>query len=214
MTRSKSSLALLPVALAAGIVYRLAWRRALDRLIVTVLAGLVLVLGAAFVAVEHTTIAQLLEDPAEFTGRAAIWQAELAFIRDHPYLGAGFGSFADTGALSPLHNYVSSAWVGGVAHGHNAYLQLFVTVGSVGFALAIAGMIVVPLIAFWREDGSDVAQKSMLFAIFVFMALHNFLESDFLEGDSAAWVAFLVMLAALRMSRRPIPDDEAVAAAP
>ena len=49
----------------------------------------------------------MLEDPTEFTGRAAIWQAEIAFIRDHPLLGSGFGTFADTGSLSPLHNYVA-----------------------------------------------------------------------------------------------------------
>jgi O-antigen ligase len=49
-----------------------------------------------------------------------------------------------------------------------------VTIGAIGFALAI----------------------------FVFMVLHNFLESDFLEGDDPAWVAFLLMLAMLRESMR------------
>jgi hypothetical protein len=30
------------------------------------------------------------------------------------------------------------------------------------------------------------------------MILHNFLESDFLEGDGPAWVIFLISLALLR----------------
>ena len=47
---------------------------------------------------------------------------------------------------------------------------------------------------------------AMLFAIFVFIVLHNFLESDFLEGDSPAWMSFLLMLAFLRA-----PDAERVA---
>jgi exopolysaccharide production protein ExoQ len=210
MTRSKASLLLLPVALAAGAVYRLAWRNALDRLIVTVFLGLVLLLAAAIVTLNQSAITRLLEDPTEFTGRAEIWQAEFAFIRDHPYRGAGFGSFADTGALSPLHDYVSNGWVDTVAHGHNAYLQLFVTIGGVGFALTVLSLVVAPLVAFWRGGGSDAARKSMLFAIFVFMVLHNFLESDFLEGDGAAWVAFLMVLAALQVSRRErsVSDDD------
>jgi len=58
-----------------------------------------------------------------------------------------------------------------------------------------------PLREFWRQDGSDVAFKSVLLAIFVFMLLHNFLESDFLEGDDPSWVIFLLMLAMLRQSR-------------
>jgi len=41
----------------------------------------------------------------------------------------------------------------------------------------------------------------MLFTIFVFILLHNGLESDFLEGDGAAWVAFVLVLAMLRLSR-------------
>ena len=40
----------------------------------------------------------------------------------------------------------------------------------------------------------------MLFALFVFLVLHNFMESDFLEGDGVSWAAFLLVLAALRQS--------------
>ena len=41
----------------------------------------------------------------------------------------------------------------------------------------------------------------MPFALFVFLVLHNLLESDFLEGDAPAWVAFLLVLAALGWKR-------------
>ena len=211
MTRSKSSLALLPVALAIGAIYRIAWHSTLDRLIVTVLVAIAIGAAAAFLFVDQSAIARLFSDPTEFTGRAEIWQAELAFIRDHPYLGAGFGSFADTGALSPLHDYVGGDWVNSVAHGHNAYLQLFVTIGGVGFCLALIGLVVLPLIAFVRENSGRVAEMAMPFAIFVFIVLHNLLESDFLEGDGPAWVAFLLVLAALGWKRavyEPEPERE------
>jgi exopolysaccharide production protein ExoQ len=201
MTRSKSSLALLPAALAAGTIYRIAWHSTLDRLIVTVLVAIAAGAAAAFFFLDQNTIARLFADPTEFTGRAEIWQAELSFIRDHLWLGAGFGSFADTGALSPLHDYIGSDWVNNVAHGHNAYLELFVTVGGVGFVLALVSLVLLPLVAFVRERSGRVGEMAMPFAIFVFVVLHNLLESDFLEGDGPAWVAFLLALAALGWKR-------------
>ncbi len=196
MTRSKSSLGLLAIALVMGLVYRWAWKKDLDRTIALVAGIMLVVVAAAFVIADQSVIARLLEDPAEFTGRTEIWQAEIAYIRDHPMFGAGFGTFADTGGLSPLHNYVGNSWVGAVSHGHNGYLQLLVTIGGVGFLLAFASLIVTPLLAFW-ERSDDLEMKSLLFALFVFLALHNLMETDFLEGDGVTWVAFLLMLAML-----------------
>jgi O-antigen ligase len=85
-----------------------------------------------------------------------------------------------------------------ISHGHNAYLQLLVTIGVIGFALAMLIFVVQPSRAFWRFDVGSIDSRSVLLAIFVFMVLHNFLESDFLEGDDPAWVVFLLMLAMLR----------------
>ncbi|MDE1986407.1 MAG: O-antigen ligase family protein [Alphaproteobacteria bacterium] len=202
MTRSKSSLGLMVIALVMGAVYRWAWKRELDRTIVVV-AGVILVIAVtAFLVADQGAIARFLEDPDDLTGRTAIWQAEIAFIHDHPIFGAGFGTFADTGGLSPLHNYVGNDWVNSVSHGHNGYLQLLVTIGSIGFALAIAGLLVAPAILFWNGNG-DVDMKALLFALFAFLVLHNFMESDFLEGDGVTWVAFLLTLAMLyNLNRR------------
>ncbi len=191
MTHSKSSIGLLPVALILAGVYRLAWRRGVDRAIVLLSLALVGVIAVTALVLDSAAIARMLEDPTQFTGRTAIWQAEIAFLRDHPFLGAGFGSFADTGALSPLHGYVGEAWVATEAHGHNAYLQVLVTVGGVGFVLAMIAFVWQPLAAFFRARREDLPLYTMLFALFAFMVLHNFLESDFLEGDGPAWVVFL-----------------------
>jgi O-antigen ligase len=208
MTHSKASIGLLPVALLIGLIYRAAWRRGIDRLIVTVMLALACVLAVAFAMVDFAHIASVFEDPSRFTGRSAIWQAEVAYINDHPLLGSGFGAFADTGALSPLLKYVDATWVQNVSHGHNAYLQLFVTIGGIGFTLAMWALVVSPAFAFRRGNPAQIELMSLLFAIFVFMVLHNFLESDFLEGDGPAWVAFVLMLAMLRLSRRAGTAEE------
>jgi exopolysaccharide production protein ExoQ len=198
MTHSKSSIGLLPVALILAGVYRLTWRRGVDRAIVLLSLALVGVVAVTALVMDSAAITRMLEDPTQFTGRTAIWQAEIAFMRDHLLLGSGFGSFADTGALSPLHGYVAESWVQTEAHGHNAYLQLLVTVGGVGFVLAMIAFVWQPLAAFFRARREDLPLYTMLFALFAFMVLHNFLESDFLEGDGPAWVVFLLMLAMLR----------------
>ncbi len=70
---------LLPAGRRGGLTYRLAWRSRQDRSIVAVACVLALFLAAAFVAIDAEAISRMLEDPTEFTGRAAIWQAELAF---------------------------------------------------------------------------------------------------------------------------------------
>src|SRR5205085_3605248 len=135
-------------------------------------------------------ISHAFSDPTELTGRTEIWRGEIAFIREHFLLGAGFGSFSDTGAASLLHNYVADTWVQNTSHGHNAYLQILVTIGAIGFALAMIALVIGPAREFWRLDPTNVGIKSALFAIFVFMVLHNFVESDFLEGEGPAWVVF------------------------
>ncbi len=198
MTRSKTSLALFPVALLAGVLYRISWRDNLSRAIFLCGAILVLVLAAIIAIFNWDAIGQLLSDPAGLTGRAEIWQAIWAYMRDHPLLGAGFGTIAHTGALSPLHNYARADWVEAIADSHNGYLQILITTGGIGLALALLAMVADPLLRFWRLDPTRADFRALLFALFVFVLLHNFLETDFLESDNSVWFAFLAMLASLR----------------
>jgi exopolysaccharide production protein ExoQ len=202
MTRSKTSMGILPLALATGWIYQMCWRDSLSRAIITIAAILLLAGVAIFALLDADAIIHILENPAEFTGRSAIWAAEVRYIQDHPLLGAGFGTFADTGGQSPLHDYIGGSWVEAVSHGHNGYLQLLVTIGGIGFALAMAALLLPALRSFWNLNWDGGAFRPMLLALFTFLVLHNVMESDFLEGDGVLWVAFLLMLAALRESDR------------
>jgi hypothetical protein len=78
---------------------------------------------------------------------------------------------------------------------------VFVTIGGIGFALLVLAVIFAPLARFWRMEWEDGAFKPMLFALFVFALLHNFMESDFLEGDGVTWSALLLVIAALSARR-------------
>ncbi len=194
MTRSKTSLGLMVLASAAGVTYRIAWRREIDRVIAAVLLLIVIIGLATLLVADQNVISRQLDDPTQFTGRTEIWRAEAAYVRDHPLLGAGFGTFSDTGKQSPLAHYIGG-WVTNASHGHNGYLQLMVTTGGVGFLLGMVALVLIPLIQFWRRG--DTPLKALLFAIFVFLVLHNLMETDFLEGDGVAWSAYLLMMAVL-----------------
>jgi O-antigen ligase len=202
MTHSRTALGFLVIALAAGLLYRIGWRDGLSRAILVAVGALIAVALAALALLDADQIAHILEDPNEFTGRTAIWAAQLGYIADHPFLGAGFGSLTDAHGQSPLHNYASGAWVEAVSNGHNGYLQLLVTIGSIGFALAMLALMVAPARRFWSLDLKDDAFKPMLFCLFVFAVLHNFMEADFLESDSVVWGALLLAIAALNVTAR------------
>jgi exopolysaccharide production protein ExoQ len=198
MTRSKTSLSLYPIALLAGLSYRLSWRDGLSRAIFLCGATLILALAASAALLDWDTIMRLFSNPTGFTGRAEIWQTIWAYMQDHAFLGAGFGTVAHTGALSPLHNYTRDNWVEAIADSHNGYLQILVTTGGIGLLLALWSLVADPLARFWPLDPERSGLKALLFALFVFVLLHNFMETDFLESDNSLWFAFLVMLASLR----------------
>jgi len=201
MTHSKSSAGFFVVALIGGGLYRVGWRDGLSRAILLAFAAILLVAVTAIGLLYADQIAHILEDPNEFSGRAAIWAGELRYIADHPLLGAGFGTLTDARGHSPLHNY-TSGWMDAVSHGHNGYLQVLVTVGSVGFLLAMLALVAAPVRRFWTLDLKDDAFKPALFSLFVFAVLHNFMESDFLEGDSLVWACLLLVIAALNTTSR------------
>jgi len=209
MTRSKSSLGLLPVALAAGALYRIAARNMLDRSIAAVGAALFVLAFGVVVALEWQTIAGFLEDPQHFTGRAAIWSAEVAFIRDHPFIGSGFGTFGNTGVRSPIYQYVGAGWVSQIGEGHSGYLEMLVTLGGIGFAIGMAGLLVQPFVQFWSAGRGRSYLDALLFTLFTFDVLHNFMESDFVQVTSAQWGQMLMVIALLRVSLRETKEGAA-----
>ena len=202
MTRSKSSIGILPFAVLAGVLYRVAWRSVLDRAIAAVAGALILSAMLVGIAVRWEFIAHLLEDPQNFTGRAAIWQAELSYIRDHPLLGAGFGTFGNTGARSPIYYYVGNDWVTHIGEGHSGYLEMLVTIGGIGLFFGMSAIVFRPLMRFWSRQGTARQYYPMLFSIFVFCMLHNFMESDFVQVTAVQWGQLLLIIAFLGVAAR------------
>ena len=183
MTRSKSSLGLLPVALVAGVLYRIAWRNKLDRAIAAV-AAVLLVIGLARRRLGRMGIHRPLpRRPAELhrplrdLGGGGVPIS--ATIRCSAPASARFGN---TGVRSPIYHYVGPGWVAQIGEGHSGYLEMIVTHRRhrLRHRHGRPGGAAVPRVL---EAGADATPTStrMLFTLFVFDVLHNFMESDFIQ---------------------------------
>ena len=97
---------------------------------------------------------------------------------------------------------MGAKWLQTVAHGHSGYLELTVTTGLIGFALAMVALVIQPLVEFARAASRQTLFTTLVFTIFIFVVLHNAMESDFFEGDAPQWIAFLMNIAMLRAKLR------------
>jgi O-antigen ligase len=201
-TNSRTSIGAAVLASLVVLLMRLGSKsKLLARLLLTgaffaVVTVIVLVIGG------HDLILARLSDPRAFTGRSALWQIGVDYLRDHFWLGSGFGSFWRVGLEGPTLRY-STGWPGFSFHGHNGYLDTFITMGVIGFGLAIVAFVIAPAVAVVRF-GKSVAQEYKLIAVaFIFFAIvQNFLETTFLYASSISFVAWAIGLAIIRCDEK------------
>jgi O-antigen ligase len=211
-SRSKTSMALLPVAATFAYAYRAGWKNGLDRAVLALLGLLAIGCAATLFAINTEMIDRIMADPDAFTGRTEIWRADIAYLRDHFFLGAGYNSVFGTGLKSPLAPYLHGRnWVAQVSNSHNGYLDVTLGIGFIGIMLALAALVVMPFTKFWPLNFDRA--KAGYFAIFVFIVFHNFTEADFLAPDGVLWMIFLMMIGAV-CYRAPSAVPQGAAARP
>jgi O-antigen ligase len=141
---------------------------------------------------------EALYDPRAFTGRGLIWGPVWNYSRDHPWLGAGYGSFWSIGTDSPIYTYTLYTWVQkGVAQSHNGYLEMLATVGSIGLALAVIAGIAAPLakLVWTRALASKPDQKALCASIILFCVGNNLTEATLFNRDTFLNSALLFAVA-------------------
>ena len=161
MTHSKSSAGFLVIALMAGILYRVGWRDGLCRAVLVALRGLPDRGAGGLCAAgcrRHRPRAgrpHRIHRPLRHLGGGT------ALYRRSPAAGRGLWHLhRHAHGQSPLHNYVSGSWVDAVSHGHNGYLQVLVTIGGIGFVLAMLALLAAPARRFWALDWKARAPSS------------------------------------------------------
>lgn len=190
-THSKTSIALLPVALAISAVMARTRKPTFGiALALSVVGGLfVMSVGSLFFEPIRNLVDAILSD-SSFTGRTEVWQFVLDHVKERPITGFGFAAFWGT----PEVVYGmgdSSNWANNAGHAHNAYLNLALTIGIPGAILFTLWLVVLPLVDFYRapRDRSAVALELLFLRVCLFAALASCFENMLLrEGGSALFL--------------------------
>lgn len=133
--------------------------------------------------------------------REQIWAQALELIRAHPLWGIGMGAYATVAPYAPGGPGIP------VPHAHNAFLQVTLDAGVLGFT-GFAGMMVLCTAAAWR---AHIARRSSplpygILAALAVVFFHGMADSVFwgLRVSGIVWYLFALALAAdaLEHSRR------------
>ena len=191
-TQSKTSGGMVAIALIAGWIF-LRFDRSIRRFAIPLL----MVLSAAMLFLDSIFFSAMSYDqilnPKAFTGRGLIWGALLRYAQDHWLLGTGFGSFWNIGFESPVYTY-ATGFVREISVGHNGYLDLLVTIGAPGLALALIAAVIMPTVKLLTSKMSS-RRGALTVALLVFCVGHNCTESSLFERDSFVGVMMMIAVA-------------------
>ncbi|WP_428334218.1 O-antigen ligase family protein [Novosphingobium sp.] len=205
-TNSKTSIALLLMVIAVGFAYsRIQGRSA--ALLRTVALPTVAVLGSAgitFFFVYFNQIIGPLSRPEAFTGRMMIWPTTLAYFRDNPWGGTGFGSFWNIGMDSPAYVY-GRGWVSALGNGHSGYFDLLAEIGAPGLILVLFAVLVAPVVRIATGNQKERESVALTLSMLLFSLFHNFTETSLLDRDAIVEVFMMLSLAMIYKLTRPAP---------
>jgi O-antigen ligase len=158
-----------------------------------------LIIGGAglllYLSIHGGELIASLYDNATLTGRGRIWQMLGLYIADHPWTGAGFGSFWNIGDYSPVTEYGSGWITNAIVSGHNGYLDLAVSIGIPGMTLVIIAMIVWPIVVVFTAPAIQPSIAALVLAMVLFCAGQNFSESTMFDRDSPVQVLWTLAIA-------------------
>lgn len=139
-------------------------------------------LGWFLVAMFADQVIAQVVSPAAFTGRGHIWSALLRYAADHPITGAGFGSFWNIEAGSPVFQY-GLGYVTKITVGHSGYIDQLVTVGLPGVLLMVFALVVWPLARILASSRVAAGPGALVSSMLMFCVGHNVTESGLFERD-------------------------------
>lgn len=193
MTKSKTSVGWCVFVFAAGLVYRAAMIRHAHALFALGTGLFVFALAVVGFSVGDEVYA-FLTNPLSLSGRVEIWQSLLPYISDHPFFGSGYGSFWAIGTNSPIFRLALSDFISKIGHSHSGYIEILLTTGVFGLALALVALLIVPFYRFAHPLKGDARLNPMLFSIWLFGMLQNMSESQFFSPDKQSWIFVVIAI--------------------
>jgi O-antigen ligase len=203
-TKSKTSLALLPMTIACClIVERIPWLAA--RLVVClapVSALLAITLGSAMFPEIAEINKAVMRDPT-FTGRYDIWRYGFEMLAYRPWLGYGFEAFWQTPTTLQGESKLELAWEAEqIVHGHSGYLDVALTQGIVGLAIVVIVFLLKPVADYHRasQRAENRHVATMFLMMWMFISLGMCLEVYYFRRADPVWFALLIAVFGLRFT--------------
>ena len=196
---SSSSMAVLPVALAAGYL-PVAWRRLSRGAFLICAVGCAIIAASTFAWSEGIVASALGRDPT-LTGRTDIWRIAAKFAFSHPFSGAGYLTSGGPAFLDEVHKAY-----GQNLGSENLYIQSVLESGFVGLTLLISAV----ALGLWSGMNSaltaisrpDFAALRMLVAMVVTSLALGLTNADIFVPTGPIGSLNLIALTALLVSRR------------
>ena len=222
-TKSKTSLALLPLAMLLGILAERIPSLILRLLIclTPVFTLISLTIGGVLVPWISAMNKAVMKDPT-FTGRFDIWRYGFEMLAQRPWQGYGFEGFWQTSTTLQGESRLELAWaVEKIIHGHNSYLDVALTLGVPGLLLVLYIFVVKPVLDYHACQPTDENRKiaTMFLTIILFVSLGMCLETYYFRRSDPVWFTLLIAViglrftAAYRFDQSPSPGDPAPARA-
>jgi O-antigen ligase len=192
LSLSRSSMAGLLVALA--LVAAVRWK--LSRTLV--IAGIVIAIGGAAVAISPTTFGFNQSFNGVSAGRGSVLSGGARLFADRPLQGFGSGSFQ-------IEYHKHNPESGPLTASHTTPVTIAAEQGIIG-ELPYIALVVMALVVLVRGTRRDPARAAIA-AAFVALLVHTMVYADFLE-DPATWALLAVGVA---LARSPSPHEAAEA---
>jgi O-antigen ligase len=192
LTGAKTSMLLLPFTLLISHLCSRAEHLRVRMLIC--LAPLVALITVTLLACYSERVANaldLLMFDASFTGRTDVWRFALENALERPVTGHGYMAFWRTDELMSADR--SDTWANIASSSHNGYLDLALTTGLPGLALAMLFLLIKPMLNFHhcRIEGGNRDLSGLWLQIWIFAIYFNCFESTLFDRTNTVWL-FLV----------------------
>jgi O-antigen ligase len=193
MSNSRTSMLALAGAIAIAGLFR-----ASPAKLASLFAGVCVVIIFCLTADLHTVFALLSRsgDASEIltaTGRFSVWEVALKLIAERPLLGWGYGSM--NFVLPALSSEVGFA----AAHAHNAFLQVFLSIGLLGLCCFI---LVMGLKIYFSVKSKDQLNIAAIF----FLLIDGLTEVIAFQGPATTTTLMLAVV--LSLNYRAVDDAD------
>lgn len=131
-------------------------------------------------------------------GRVALWRISLDIIKEHPFLGSGFGDVRDDVKKVQEANYPNDAFVHNLRHIHNQFLHSYLDAGILAFVLIVLLFV---MIFYYNFGEFDIYAK--IFGISLFVLFMVDVPLTFNIGYLYTWM-FLGMFFGYRRSQKTL----------